>query len=1043
MKDEFLRYEKIITECEINDLELVLNVFDYQVVTLLFLYKSFSERNLLERKNKVGIKIKENVRLSVETYGSIYDYKALQHILHEDITIEQLCQGMPDPDWESMLMLCIMEESYLLQLSSHVLCVFIESATTLHTLYRDTPDSEFWKCLTGHPLKVEYLLCYQHFRNSKLLPSFKYIQLIILYSGILLKEDESRFIQYIQDNRTCFLQIVRKITDKDKLDLYLDILMYFLNFPTSTNEARETVCELFCESVMTILTVYGNNKVCKIFYSAKISETSVTSTIISLLLEASLLLKDRQTQLVQYLLTTSDKKRWSSHSNRTVLPKPGTFYNKETANMFLEYISNHYRQLLKNGKHDNLSFDKLFKDFYRHVKETKTNWKYLEMLVLVMILLLTLTPGGQHKSAKLKKYLALKYEYKDIILYILRSSGDIESNPGPRQKKSLLCYYSQRVREWIQSMSPIILKLYWGYEPNSKPKHLWNQKPDHWPSSQPFYDTKNKSKDQNGNSISDEDLLRNLLDCCKQKNIDIPNLYQTEIAAWRKKRTQLLFTLHAIRTMTEILKVAIQNLYPYKDSPELKQMLEDLSIPLEYEDKVCDKNKRLKGQSEMVADITRYLASTLCKIVKQLDPEKKCDRIWNEPPEGWPENVPFFNPHNRGKYIKTCSDHDFFATLLQHPKAIIPSNYRNLVQAYQDMRNAITDMDKKTHMEDLCKRFSIQTNVSDLVYALQHLQKERFFTSEVHSLLNQWWTTETANEADVEKLSPTTNTRQSAERPNILITVDKDFIILVTALSDLESHSDTLISYCKPISDYSTPTTSTISLSDNDSQTQQCTTILHKLPSSNLESYTDASSISLNIQTNDEHSKPKQTNMISSQSKDTNEENENCINLQEDPSLQLINVESQPITCIKQYTILNNRAILPLKITQSKAKKRKTTYDMPEPSNVKKPCIASLQTQNTCTETIEQKPATDSNNTKPLDLDEFSTITDYFGLSLPKNGILCCDMKSGSDVYNQSPPDRDNFDLEIFLNDMINFESGEKSELDQLLLEEENSNSEK
>ncbi|VDI23376.1 Hypothetical predicted protein [Mytilus galloprovincialis] len=127
--------------------------------------------------------------------------------------------------------------------------------------------------------------------------------------------------------------------------------------------------------------------------------------------------------------------------------------------------------------------------------ETEMQSEQVKLLIL-FILLLLLTALG-HKSAKLKKFLSLKYEYDMASLYLLWCSGDIEVHPGPPWTTKQLEHDSEQKRKWLQDINSILLKFYWGIPTQSKPKNLWlkENQPEQWPSDKPFYDTKNASKD--------------------------------------------------------------------------------------------------------------------------------------------------------------------------------------------------------------------------------------------------------------------------------------------------------------------------------------------------------------------------------------------------------------------------------------------------------------------------------------------------------------------------------------------------------------------
>lgn len=294
------------------------------------------------------------------------------------------------------------------------------------------------------------------------------------------------------------------------------------------------------------------------------------------------------------------------------------------------------------------------------------------------------------------------------------------------------------LRTWMQNIASCIRKQYTGEETYPKPKTMWKEKPDHWPLNKPFYDTKNKSQNDQGKSISDEDLLKTLLDSCKHKNVQINYLYQKEADAWQEKRLGLLYKLYIFRINMEKIKMAIKNMISYMDSEEMKTGLQSINVSLTSETDIT--RIRCKCQSEIITEITRNLATILCKIIKGKDPEAKCDGIWKSPPENWPSAVPFYSPHNRGKCKQTGSDKELVLTLIQNPKAIIPQKYQPLVTAFQKVVNANNSREAKKHKETMCRIYTIQNNISIIDNALKIMHEHRLFTLNIHSVLNQWWT---------------------------------------------------------------------------------------------------------------------------------------------------------------------------------------------------------------------------------------------------------------------------------------------------------------
>ncbi|CAG2233991.1 unnamed protein product [Mytilus edulis] len=416
--------------------------------------------------------------------------------------------------------------------------------------------------------------------------------------------------------------------------------------------------------------------------------------------------------------------------------------------------------------------------------ENKSEMQSEQVKLLILFILLLLMTALGHKSAKLKKYLALKYEYDMACLYLLWCSGDIEVHPGPQWRTKQLEHNSERERKWLQDINSILLKLYWGKPTQSKPKNLWQKgnQPEQWPSDKPFYDTKNVSKDAVGNKITDDEILTCLFECLKKKEVDIPQIYQSEILAWTNKNIQFLHKLQVFRIEMERIKTASINLFLSNLEDDAKSLqninvsLEKLTLDkMQIEGQLIN-DHRQKKQAEIVAEITRDLANTLCRLAKRTDPMEKGDGIWNtQPPVDWPDDVPFFNPKNRGKNKDKpkCPDTVLVCTFLKLQHLRIPENLQQIVDAYQTLFNCTETDRKKKNMEKLCRLYTVQSNWEKLDCSLHNLYKEGLFSREVHAILNQWWKTQLVDK-HAEHVLKNTIVR-SDERPHITIGITKVF----------------------------------------------------------------------------------------------------------------------------------------------------------------------------------------------------------------------------------------------------------------------------
>ncbi|VDI65917.1 Hypothetical predicted protein [Mytilus galloprovincialis] len=431
--------------------------------------------------------------------------------------------------------------------------------------------------------------------------------------------------------------------------------------------------------------------------------------------------------------------------------------------------------------------------------EVETVSGQVKLLVLCILLLLVTALGN--KSAKLKKYLALKYEYVMASLYLLWCSGDIEVHPGPPWRTKQLKHNSERKRKWLQDINSIFLKLYLDKPTHSKLKTSWQKdnQPKEWPLDEPFYDTKNASKVAKGKKITDGKILTYLLECLKKKEINIPQIYQSELSAWTNEKIQLLHKLQVYRIEMEKIMSALLNLILSNLEDDAKS-LQNINVSLKNStlnkmqiEGLLNNDRRQKKQAEMVAEITRDLASILCRQARGTDQKNKGDGIWDlPPPVNWPDAVSFFDPKNRGKNKdkSKCSDKVLVFTFLNLPDLEIPQNLEQIVDAYKTMYNSTNTEEKKRNKDELCRLYSIQSNLANLDCSLHNLYTECFFSREVHAIFNQWWKTQSVDE-HAENVLKNTIVR-SDERPHITIDITKGY----------EPNADLkYISYTFPIKD--------------------------------------------------------------------------------------------------------------------------------------------------------------------------------------------------------------------------------------------------
>ncbi|CAG2211135.1 unnamed protein product [Mytilus edulis] len=238
--------------------------------------------------------------------------------------------------------------------------------------------------------------------------------------------------------------------------------------------------------------------------------------------------------------------------------------------------------------------------------------------------------------------------------------------------------------------------------------------------------------------------------------------------------------------------MAVKNMISYMDSEEMKTGLQNINVSLSSETDIT--SSRCKGQSEIITEITRNLATILCKIIKGKDPEAKCDGIWTSPPENWPPAVPFYSPHNRGKCKQTGSDKELVLTLIQNPKAIIPQKYQSLITAFQNVVNANNSKKAKKQKETLCRIYTIQNNISIIDNALQTMHEHGLFTLNVHNILNQWWTTQTLDSQSDEILKNSAIISDNRLQAIQIQITETSFKIGFKA-NDLEENTKSLVFY--------------------------------------------------------------------------------------------------------------------------------------------------------------------------------------------------------------------------------------------------------
>ncbi|VDI73342.1 Hypothetical predicted protein [Mytilus galloprovincialis] len=419
-------------------------------------------------------------------------------------------------------------------------------------------------------------------------------------------------------------------------------------------------------------------------------------------------------------------------------------------------------------------------------EEMVKKWKLSEMLVLLMMLLMMGTSTGHHKSAKLKKYLTLKYEYHKASLYLLWCSGDIEVHPGPSQNKKLLDHASTIERRWIPNVSQKL---------NKKLKQSGKL-------------TKCKSTQMRNNDDENREHFKTLLKVGKEENLHVQKLYQAEINAWDTKKYQVLNKLFLFRDEIEIIIASIKDFLTCEGTTEAITYINvNLITELKTNEivRVLEEYVGPEDKSQNMVKIIRKIAVISNKCARGLDPAAKWDGIWDQPLDKWPSDILLFDPNNRGKYKKKypgrtlVSDKVLVDTFLTLPQISFPQKYTGIVNAYKLMRKNAN----KQHKENLCSIFKRTTGFINIDYALKNLYKNGIFTKEVHDILHKWWNIQTVETNDDEILIQVNNGEiEKEKRPHILINISTKSITLTVEQSDANSSQ---VSYDFPFKDELVP----------------------------------------------------------------------------------------------------------------------------------------------------------------------------------------------------------------------------------------------
>ncbi|VDI81920.1 Hypothetical predicted protein [Mytilus galloprovincialis] len=384
---------------------------------------------------------------------------------------------------------------------------------------------------------------------------------------------------------------------------------------------------------------------------------------------------------------------------------------------------------------------KKYKDHFTFIAsmEAEEEMKKLTSLtnLLLLLTLLLIASGRHHKSAELKKYLSLKYEYRDSILYLLWCSGDVEINPGPTLRTLRKIPDSVKERNWIYEMCSILLRLLKYKSINIRIDGLWKDKPLDWPVDSHFYDPRNKPKDKGYSIKTDKKLLENLEELCNWKGVceevtqfedeytkSTVKQYQKEITAWRTNKADL-FELYILRQELDNLLEAKTSLQKYKEEPEFKEGLSVLNVDL-----IFDSEEDMCVNNTGYTDIVRDIAITLCRIGKGLSPLEKSDGIWKTPPTGWCPTDEYFSPCNASNRQGKCKDKELVDHLIRCCETMVQEYCKvNKKPVLIKMLHAW----KHQNVQEVRKYYTIWSNMEVIDHSLKYLKLEGLLTkSQTH-----------------------------------------------------------------------------------------------------------------------------------------------------------------------------------------------------------------------------------------------------------------------------------------------------------------------
>ncbi|VDH93567.1 Hypothetical predicted protein [Mytilus galloprovincialis] len=349
------------------------------------------------------------------------------------------------------------------------------------------------------------------------------------------------------------------------------------------------------------------------------------------------------------------------------------------------------------------------------------------------------TLGGRIEKAKLKKFLSLKYSYKNAALLLLWIAWDIHKNPGPIEEP-----FSKRIRPVLEKICSKILKIYNGFSSNTNPKNIWTKQANFY-----LYDCQTDYTYMcDYKSLKTESLIDILLVCCEKKGCNTDEL-ANEIKAWKTYDFNQLLRLHNTSTCVsekvKYITLTLERVRLYADLSSINEVLEQLGIELNDTDfqiwLSINPTEGTRKKAGLCWEACRYITSVLCKIAKN-----ECLDKTYAPPEDWPtEYADFKDPHNQKKnqHLKT-----FFKDLLQYCYDKKPDN-----KFLHDLKSYIgkcQEWIRCPQMQDgLLNEYVLRHDVAVIMEKLQSLQCESLLCTASTmlsergiKLLSDKWTTE-------------------------------------------------------------------------------------------------------------------------------------------------------------------------------------------------------------------------------------------------------------------------------------------------------------